>query len=407
MGRSVSGAGDVNGDGYADVIVGAPLYSAGELYEGAAFLFLGSASGIGGGDPTAADAQLEGDQSQAYFGWSVSDAGDVDADAYADVIVGAPQYPGVSFGEGAAFLFHGSAIGIGDGNPTTAAAQLDSQDPYSSWGTSVAGAGDVNGDGYADVIVGAPTYGSGGSAFVFQGSAAGIQGSTPSTAAAQLQTSQANASWGFSVSGAGDVNGDGFADVIVGSESYSNGEHWEGAAFVYYGNTDGRPVATQQRRDDGSGLVVHPWGGSYDEDSFELALIATHPDGRGRVKLEVETCPSGVAFEDASCASQIGSGWTDVTATSGGVLLTESITVSPVPGSLYRWRARVLHAPLHIVEAGITEPPNPRHGPWRRLSGQAEEADVRLVPEPSFLLGLGSGLVLLTAFAHRRHLREV
>ena len=86
---SVSGAGDVNGDGYADVIVGAIFYDAGETDEGAAFVFLGSASGIADGNPATAAAQLESDQGSAHLGYSVSGAGDVNGDGYADVIVGA------------------------------------------------------------------------------------------------------------------------------------------------------------------------------------------------------------------------------------------------------------------------------------------------------------------------------
>ncbi len=74
LGRSVAGAGDVNGDGYADVIVGAPTYDAGHSSEGAAFVFLGSASGIADGGPGSATAQLESDQTSAWMGHSVAGA---------------------------------------------------------------------------------------------------------------------------------------------------------------------------------------------------------------------------------------------------------------------------------------------------------------------------------------------
>ena len=155
LGTSVSGAGDVNGDGYADVIVGAYGYDAGQGNEGAAFVFLGSASGIADGSPATAAAQLESDKAYAYLGSSVSGAGDVNGDGYADVIVGARDYDAGQSDEGAAFVFLGSASGIADGSPATAAAQLESDKAYAYLGSSVSGAGDVNGDGYADVIVGA------------------------------------------------------------------------------------------------------------------------------------------------------------------------------------------------------------------------------------------------------------
>jgi hypothetical protein len=409
LGNSVSGAGDVNGDGYADVIVGAWAYDAGESDEGAAFVFLGSASGIANGNPSTAHAQLESDQADSYLGDSVSGAGDVNGDGYADVIVIASFYDAGQTNEGAAFVFQGSASGIADGNPSTAHAQLESDQADAWLGYSVAGAGDVNGDGYADVIVGAEYYDAGqgwseGAAFVFLGSASGIADGNPSTAHAQLESDQAHAQLGNSVAGAGDVNGDGYADVIVGSYGYNAGLHYEGSAFVFLGNSEGRPVLAQQQRGDASGTPVQPWGGSYETDTFEVSVQATHPDGRGRVKLEVETCAAGLAFGDVGCASQTGASWTDVTATSGGVTLTETIS-GLTEWELYRWRARVLYAPYSVTESGITPPPNPAHGPWRRVQAQAVEADIRAVPEPGLVLGLASGAAVLSLLA-RRHRRS-
>jgi hypothetical protein len=131
------------------------------------------------------------------------------------------------------------------------------------------------------------------------------------------------------------------------------------------------------------------------------------------VKLEVETCETGVAFGDVSCASQTGANWTDVTATSGGVELGETIS-GLTEDMLYRWRARVLYAPYSVTQGGITPPPNPAHGPWRRVSAQADEADIRVsdsgssssVPEPGSTLGLAAGAALLALLDRRRRRRE-
>ncbi|HEY8155963.1 MAG TPA: thrombospondin type 3 repeat-containing protein [Myxococcota bacterium] len=241
FGTAVSGAGDVNGDGYDDVIIGAPFYDSGENDEGAAFVFLGSASGIADADSGMAAAQLESNQAYAMFGESVSGAGDVNGDGYGDVIVGAYRYfTSGGLEDGAAFVFLGGASGIVGSDPVTAAARLESNQANSGFGGSVAGAGDVNGDGHDDVIVGSSGYDpagflTGGAAFVFLGSESGIVGHDQLTAAARLESNQSSGAMGASVAGAGDVNGDGYDDVIVGDPIYQG----QGGAFVFLGSAAG------------------------------------------------------------------------------------------------------------------------------------------------------------------------
>jgi hypothetical protein len=231
LGFSVSSAGDVNGDGYSDLIAGAPAYDNGQTDEGAAFVFHGSATGI---NPVPA-VILEGNQVNARMGVAVSTAGDVNNDGYSDIIVGANLYDNGETDEGAAFVFHGSATGIN----TVAVTMVQSDQALAQMGFSVACAGDVNGDGYSDVIVGAWLYsnseGAEGRAYVYQGSASGIN----SAAVTTMESNQVNANLGIAVAGAGDVNGDGFSDVIVGSQLYDNGTTDEGVAFVYHGSPSG------------------------------------------------------------------------------------------------------------------------------------------------------------------------
>jgi hypothetical protein len=183
----VNGAGDVNGDGYDDVIVGAQ-YSNGETAEGMVFVFHGSASGLScsGGCPvdafTAADWSAESNQADSSFAGTVgssASAGDVNGDGYSDVIVGALRFDNPEVDEGLAFIFLGSMTGIscGVGCPVDAlsaadwVAELDN--PGALFGLAVNGARDVNGDGSMDVIVGAPLYTNGeseeGAAFVYYG----------------------------------------------------------------------------------------------------------------------------------------------------------------------------------------------------------------------------------------------
>lgn len=231
FGISVSSAGDVNGDGLSDIIVGADLINGSNSEEGRAYVFHGSSTGVS----STLKATLESNQASAYFGYSISSAGDVNADGYSDVIVGARYYDNGETNEGAAFVYHGSSSGLS----TTASTFLEPDQTGADFGFSAAGAGDVNGDGYDDVIIGAYRYDNGqtdeGVAFVFHGSSSGIA----TTAATTLEENQADAQFGYSVSTAGDVNGDGYSDVIVSARYYTNGQSYEGAAFVYHGSSSG------------------------------------------------------------------------------------------------------------------------------------------------------------------------
>lgn len=220
FGTSVASAGDVNGDGYADVVVGAPLNGSGRAY-----LYLGSAGGLS----TSPANTLSGG---SLFGSSVATAGDVDHDGYSDVIIGAP-------GSGEAYVFRGSTGGV------MAAPYIILSEPPASglFGCSVSTAGDVNGDGYSDVIVGARLASNGeaaeGLAYVYVGSVTGIV--TPYQR--RLEVNQANADFGVSVAGAGDVNGDGFFDVVVGADLWESGQTDEGGAFVFHGSATGTVAA--------------------------------------------------------------------------------------------------------------------------------------------------------------------
>jgi len=367
FGYSVAGAGDVNGDGFADVIVGARFYDNGQFNEGAALVYFGGAGAFN----ATADAQLESNQANAEAGFSVAGAGDVNGDGFADVIVGAIRYENGESEEGAAFVYFGGAGAFN----VTADALLESNQVLAQAGISVAGAGDVNGDGFADVIVGAWLFdnplNNEGAAFVYFGSA----GAFNATADAQLESNQIDALLGVSVAGAGDVNGDGFADVIVGVLRYDNGQSAEGAAFVYHGTARGRPVLASQFRGDGS-TAVQPWGLSQQADGFVVAIEATSPRGRERARLQVEACPNGSAFGSLLCDTRSSSTWTELGANPQGSTLALPLTGLSV-NRVYHWRARVLYAPLTVTSAGIVSPPNPPAGPWRRLDANADVADIR------------------------------
>ena len=129
FGFSVATAGDVNGDGFSDVIVGALAYDNGQNEEGRAFVYLGSAAGLS----TTAAWTAEGDQASAQFGHSVATAGDVNGDGFSDVIVGAYVYDNGRANEGRAFVYHGSAAGLSTTAAWTAEATRPTPPSVSRW----------------------------------------------------------------------------------------------------------------------------------------------------------------------------------------------------------------------------------------------------------------------------------
>ena len=231
VGYSVAGAGDVNGDGYDDMLIGAPLYSAST---GRTYLVLGSGDPTSGSpfDLSSADAKYDGETIGDVAGYSVAGAGDVNGDGYDDMLIGARSYnPGAATNTGRTYLVLGSSS---PGDTLLSDASVvkytgESSDDYA--GYSVAGAGDVNGDGYSDLLIGAYTYSTNfGRAYLVLG------GSTPSS----ITLSSADAKYdgesgsfaGFSVAGAGDANGDGYDDMLIGAPAYSGNT---GQAYLVLG----------------------------------------------------------------------------------------------------------------------------------------------------------------------------
>ena len=222
FGMSVSNAGDVNNDGDDDVIVGAPYNSAGGSYAGRAYLFFGGAA-----MDSSPDVILTGEAANDYLGYSVSGAGDVNNDGYADVIVGAIGNDAGGANAGRAYIFFG-----GTAMDSTADVIFTGEAAGDYFGGSVSGAGDVNNDGYGDVIVGARGNDAGGAnagrAYIYFGGA-----STDSTADVIFTGAAATDLFAYSVSGYGDVNNDGYSDVIVGARGNDAGGTDAGAAYTY------------------------------------------------------------------------------------------------------------------------------------------------------------------------------
>ncbi len=280
---AIASAGDVNGDGYSDVIIGIPYYDNGGLAdEGRAYVFYGSGSGLS----TSPNWTADGNQAGAYFGWCVSFAGDVNGDGYGDIIIGAPNYTnGGLTNEGRVYVYYGSASGLSSSPDWT----TDSNQAGAKFGFSVATSGDIDGDGYGDIIIGAITYThtvtNEGAAFVYNGSPTGLN-TSPSWSA---YSGQANSWFGHSVASAGDINGDGYSDAAVGALFYSTagGSTQEGKVFVYYGSGAGLSASaswTAIGSVNGAGFGVRvASAGDVNGDGFGDFIVGAHTYSSGSI----------------------------------------------------------------------------------------------------------------------------
>lgn len=446
FGHSVASAGDVNGDGYADIIVGAPTDDssfAGQVRpvdEGRAYLYLGSAAGLG----TGAVWSALGGQGGGNLGNSVAGAGDVNGDGFGDVIVGMeswdqPVGPGLSLIDvGRAYVYHGNSAGL-DPVPTTilqgvgssnfghvvgGAGDVDGDgfsdvivtavysDPndqgsvavhrgssggvstgahwsfatgqaFSALGSWAGTAGDVNGDGLSDVVVGAVFHDQGGlqdngRVWVFAGP---LTGSAGTTALSQWGGSQSYENIGNSVAGLGDINGDGFADVGAGSPGFTGSVYKEGRTVLWYGNNKYQAHDTLVRRGQqrrlGGATPIGLGGTTAPDRDFLLQAWTGSAAGRTEVRLEWQVAALG-----APTGGLVSSGpWAD--SAPGGAGTTLAIQSPPITvpgGGPAHWRLRV----------GSRSPYFP-HSPWLSPSRNGrQETDLRW---PGAIAGVEDGLV--------------
>lgn len=253
-GASVSGAGDVNADGLADILVSANRPFGVSAFPGRCYVVLGTAqtdtvqlsdvvSGTGG---YALDGETEGSNQ----GPLVSDAGDVNGDGLADIIVSSRRHDANGTRSGRSYVVFATAdmdtLKLSDVANGIGGFALDGEAALDSSGSSVSSAGDINGDGLADLVVGAPNADpngqSSGRSYVVFGKAdtdavplsdvAGGMGGFALDGEAEHDNA------GSSVSGAGDVNGDGVADIIIGAPGNASNGQGSGRSYVVFGKAD-------------------------------------------------------------------------------------------------------------------------------------------------------------------------
>ena len=240
IGASVSGAGDVDGDGHDDLLIGAPLTHEGGPNSGVAYLIQGPVRGTVDLDlPTAFQAKFVGESDYASVGYGVSGAGDVDGDGHVDLLIGAPYVPWPER-NGSANLFLGPVTGtLG---LSSADAQLAGESVEDRLGFDISGAGDVDADGHDDLLVGTFWRNPNGAAYLVLGPVTGTL--DLSLADAKLVGEPGGVGdWGErageSVSDAGDVDADGRDDLLIGATHNDEGGNQSGAAYLLLGPVTG------------------------------------------------------------------------------------------------------------------------------------------------------------------------
>ncbi|MCC6620798.1 MAG: FG-GAP repeat protein [Deltaproteobacteria bacterium] len=294
FGVVLAAAGDVNGDGRGDLVVGMPRYTGAHPEEGWVGLYLGADLGVAA-TPT---WTTTGGQPYAHLGAAVAGVGDVDGDGLADLAAGAPGFSRGAAAEGILYVWLGAEAAFGE--PWS----VEGVAPGARLGAAVAPAGDVDGDGLGDLLVGLPGLGPGGRVQLHLGDDAG-----PVPFAAWTRDGAAGDALGALVRPALDVDGDGLSDVLV--ETSSATWLFLGAPVIGqepFASLD--PNTTALGDVDASGTVALAPGlvpaGDVNGDGYADALALDLPGGRVAVLAGSPTGLREAPIRAGDCACEPG-----------------------------------------------------------------------------------------------------
>jgi Cadherin-like/Putative Ig domain/FG-GAP repeat len=256
-GVAVKAAGDINGDGYVDLLIGAPGYPAsGANGKGRSYVVFGG-PGVGSNGTFALSSlnatnglKLDGENSGDWSGVSVSAVGDINGDGHVDLLIGTNQYPPLNSTGRSYVVFGGSGVSSNgilalSSLNGTKGFKLDGENNNDGSGDFVNAAGDINGDGHADLVIGADRYPAGSrtgrSYVVFGGPGVGSNGTLALSSlnganGFKLDGEHSNDNSGYPVSTAGDINGDGYADLLIAAPGYPAGSN-KGRSYIVFGRS--------------------------------------------------------------------------------------------------------------------------------------------------------------------------
>ncbi len=321
FGTTIASAGDVNGDGYADFLVGAPGSYQASDYPGKVYLFLG------GAEPGKPALELSGEAVGDRFGIALTSCGDINGDGYGDFAVGADKNDQGGIDAGKVYIYHGGKeldatpditltgerfndwfgtalaggsdingdnvpdllvgssyagkkysgivyVFLGGASITKPAVVLEGEASGDSYGERVAMLGDVSGDGIDDFAVSSYYHNSSkqrnsGKVYIYQG------GPVISTKPWQtIEGKRPQANFGFALASAGDVNGDGMVDIAIGAPG--DGPNTEGVVYLYLGGPVIRdPAATIYGQNPKDLYGYDVCGGNVDSDAYSDLIIGT------------------------------------------------------------------------------------------------------------------------------------
>ncbi len=282
FGTAIAAAGDLNGDGLGDVLIGAP-YARDNL--GVVYVYHGATTGL-----LLSEVLMASDANMAeYFGKSVAGLGDADGDGFNDLLIGAPYDDSTGSDSGSAYAYDS----VGTKKPVEQKLTASDGDHRDLYGSSLSAAGDLDGDGFSDAVIGAGSADGdiaedAGVVYVYYGGPAGLSGEVRIT----LETLE-QVRFGTTLSSAGDVNGDGLDDLIVSAPGQDD---YRGAAYLIYGQLrdgDGDGLSSQEDCDDADPGVGGPTERHPDSDG----------DGYGARDAVAVVCPdeAGYLDDDSDC----------------------------------------------------------------------------------------------------------